>query len=53
MKTYGDHSKTKTITMRKKVRILKALEGKEHSRPDSSKFRFWVKTKGTVNSLNS
>uniref|UniRef100_A0A1B0FFA7 Nucleolar protein 4 n=1 Tax=Glossina morsitans morsitans TaxID=37546 RepID=A0A1B0FFA7_GLOMM len=46
IKTYGDHSKTKTITMRKKVRILKALEGKEHSRPDSSKFRFWVKTKG-------
>ncbi|TMW48555.1 hypothetical protein DOY81_006367, partial [Sarcophaga bullata] len=46
MKTYGDQAKTKTITMRKKVRILKALEGKEHSRPDSSKFRFWVKTKG-------
>ncbi|XP_075154228.1 uncharacterized protein LOC142227650 [Haematobia irritans] len=46
MKTYGDLAKTKTITMRKKVRILKALEGKEHSRPDSSKFRFWVKTKG-------
>ncbi|XP_005179447.2 nucleolar protein 4 [Musca domestica] len=46
LKTYGDLAKTKTITMRKKVRILKALEGKEHSRPDSSKFRFWVKTKG-------
>ncbi|KAM7354682.1 uncharacterized protein ACRADG_006255 [Cochliomyia hominivorax] len=46
LKTYGDQAKTKTITMRKKVRILKALEGKEHSRPDSSKFRFWVKTKG-------
>lgn len=46
LKTYGDQAKTKTITLRKKVRILKALEGKEHSRPDSSKFRFWVKTKG-------
>ncbi|XP_061390891.1 uncharacterized protein LOC133326227 [Musca vetustissima] len=46
LKTYGDLAKTKTITMRKKIRILKALEGKEHSRPDSSKFRFWVKTKG-------
>ncbi|XP_065356490.1 uncharacterized protein LOC135950894 [Calliphora vicina] len=46
LKTYGDQAKTKTITMRKKVRILKALEGKEHSRPDSSKFRFWVKSKG-------
>ncbi|BFF94146.1 mucin-5AC-like [Drosophila madeirensis] len=44
--TYGDQAKTKTITLRKKARILKALEGKEHSRPDSSKFRFWVKTKG-------
>lgn len=46
LKTYGDQAKTKTITLRKKARILKALEGKEHSRPDSSKFRFWVKTKG-------
>ncbi|KAH8404805.1 hypothetical protein KR222_004245 [Zaprionus bogoriensis] len=46
LKTYGDQAKTKTITLRKKMRILKALEGKEHSRPDSSKFRFWVKTKG-------
>ncbi|XP_037958979.1 uncharacterized protein LOC119688374 [Teleopsis dalmanni] len=45
LKTYGDQAKTKTITMRKKARILKALEGKEHSRPDSSKFRFWVKSK--------
>ncbi|XP_067621377.1 uncharacterized protein [Eurosta solidaginis] len=45
LKNYGDQAKTKTITMRKKTRILKALEGKEHSRPDSSKFRFWVKTK--------
>ncbi|KAL7740003.1 hypothetical protein ACLKA6_007509 [Drosophila palustris] len=46
LKTYGDQAKTKTITLHKKARILKALEGKEHSRPDSSKFRFWVKTKG-------
>ncbi|XP_017002817.2 uncharacterized protein [Drosophila takahashii] len=46
LSTYGDQAKTKTITLRKKARILKALEGKEHSRPDSSKFRFWVKTKG-------
>ncbi|XP_055849203.1 uncharacterized protein LOC129914146 isoform X1 [Episyrphus balteatus] len=45
LKTYGDQAKTKTITLRKKARILKALEGKEHSRPDSSKFRFWVKSK--------
>lgn len=48
LKTYGDQAKTKTITLRKKARILKALEGKEHSRPDSSKFRFWVKTKGKL-----
>lgn len=48
LKTYGDQAKTKTITLRKKARILKALEGKEHSRPDSSKFRFWVKTKGKI-----
>ncbi|XP_055372056.1 probable serine/threonine-protein kinase nek3 [Condylostylus longicornis] len=46
LKTYGDQAKTKTITLKKKSRILKALDGKEHSKPDSSKFRFWVKSKG-------
>ncbi|KAH8274130.1 hypothetical protein KR044_011952 [Drosophila immigrans] len=53
LKTYGDQAKTKTITLRKKARILKALEGKEHSRPDSSKFRFWVKTKGELKGLQA
>ncbi|CAD7086257.1 unnamed protein product [Hermetia illucens] len=46
LKTYGDQAKTKTITRRKKNRILKALDGKEQNNPDSSKFRFWVKSKG-------
>lgn len=48
LKTYGDTSKTKTITLKKKSRILKALDGKEYNNPDSSKFRFWVKTKGKL-----
>ncbi|KAL5282036.1 NOL4 family protein [Megaselia abdita] len=52
LKTYGDQSKTKTITLKKKMRILKALEGKEYNNPDSSKFRFWVRSKGfTTNSV--
>lgn len=44
--TYGDLAKTKTITIKKHHRILKALNGREQNRPDSSKFRFWVKAKG-------
>uniref|UniRef100_A0A336KST7 CSON015343 protein n=1 Tax=Culicoides sonorensis TaxID=179676 RepID=A0A336KST7_CULSO len=46
MQTYGDAAKTKTITIKKLNRIINALNGKETNRPDSSKFRFWVKTKG-------
>lgn len=39
-------AKTKTITIKKHERILKALGGLEQNKPDSSKFRFWVKAKG-------
>lgn len=46
IKTYGDLAKTKTITVKKHQRILKALSGHEQNNPDSSKFRFWVKAKG-------
>ncbi|KAJ6648420.1 Nucleolar protein 4, partial [Pseudolycoriella hygida] len=46
IKTYGDMAKTKTITIKKHERILKALSGLEQNKPDSSKFRFWVKAKG-------
>ncbi|XP_059617731.1 nucleolar protein 4 [Phlebotomus argentipes] len=46
LKTYGDLAKTKTITLRKQARIIKALSGQETNNPDSSKFRFWVKAKG-------
>lgn len=46
LRTYGDLSKSKTITLKKQSRILSALKGLESNRPDSSKFRFWVKSKG-------
>ncbi|XP_058446584.1 nucleolar protein 4 isoform X2 [Malaya genurostris] len=46
IQTYGDRAKTKTITLKKQARIIKALKGLEMNNPDSSKFRFWVKTKG-------
>lgn len=45
MKTYGDLAKTKTITLRKQARIIKTLQGQESNNHDSSKFRFWVKSK--------
>lgn len=43
-------AKTKTITVKKHQRILKALGGHEQNNPDSSKFRFWVKAKGKIHS---
>jgi hypothetical protein len=46
LKTYGDQAKTKTITLKKQSRIIYALKGLESNKPDSSKFRFWVKSKG-------
>ncbi|XP_055540192.1 nucleolar protein 4 isoform X2 [Wyeomyia smithii] len=46
IQTYGDRAKTKTITLKKQARIIKTLKGLEMNNPDSSKFRFWVKTKG-------
>ncbi|XP_055590017.1 nucleolar protein 4-like [Uranotaenia lowii] len=46
IKTYGDRAKTKTITLKKQTRIIRALKGLEMNNPDSSKFRFWVKSKG-------
>ncbi|CAO1383949.1 unnamed protein product, partial [Diamesa serratosioi] len=51
LKTYGDQAKTKTITLKKQTRILCALKGLESNRPDSSKFRFWVKSKGFMMEL--
>lgn len=45
MKTCGDLAKTKTITLKKQDRIIKTLQGKESNNHDSSKFRFWVKSK--------
>ncbi|CRK89715.1 CLUMA_CG003482, isoform A [Clunio marinus] len=49
--TYGDLSKSKTITSKKQSRIVSALKGLETNRPDSSKFRFWVKSKGFMMQL--
>lgn len=46
IRTYGDSAKTKTVTLRKYSRILRALRGEEANQADSSKFRFWVKAKG-------
>lgn len=46
LQTYGDSSKTKTITTKKQNRIIRALCGMEYNNPDSSKFRYWVKVKG-------
>lgn len=46
IQAYGDLAKTKTITLRKYSRILKALRGEDLHSSDSSKFRFWVKAKG-------
>lgn len=53
IQAYGDAAKTKTITLKKLNRIINALNGKESNRPDSSKFRFWVKTKGRVSSFKA
>uniref|UniRef100_A0A182VH58 Nucleolar protein 4 n=1 Tax=Anopheles merus TaxID=30066 RepID=A0A182VH58_ANOME len=50
IRTYGDRAKTKTITLKKQARIIKTLRGLEMNNPDSSKFRFWVKTKGFTTS---
>lgn len=46
-KTYGDTAKTKTITKKKYNRIVKTLRGEEINNAENSKFRFWVKAKGT------
>lgn len=46
VKTYGDLSRTKTITLKKRARILKILRGEEQLCSENSKFRFWVKNKG-------
>ena len=51
--TYGDSAKTKTITVRKAMRIRALLlasdqggEGGEASGSEAAKFRLWVKSKG-------
>lgn len=44
--TYGDLSRTKTITLRKCARILRVLHGEETACAENSKFRFWVRNKG-------
>ncbi|CAM1298968.1 NOL4 (predicted) [Pycnogonum litorale] len=46
LKTYGDSAKTKTVTKKKRSRIMKILKGEEQSTSENSKFRFWVKAKG-------
>ncbi|EEB17165.1 hypothetical protein Phum_PHUM456110 [Pediculus humanus corporis] len=46
IKTYGDLSRTKTITLKKRERILKILRGEEQLSAENSKFRFWVRNKG-------
>ncbi|KAG5681317.1 hypothetical protein PVAND_010766 [Polypedilum vanderplanki] len=51
LRTYGDQSKSKTITLKKQSRIVSTLKGLESNRPDSSKFRFWVKSKGFITEL--
>jgi len=47
LRTYGDSAKTKTITRKKAARIVKTLRGEELNNAENSKFRFWVKAKGT------
>lgn len=44
--TYGDLSRTKTITLRKCARIRRVLRGEETASAENSKFRFWVRNKG-------
>lgn len=46
IQTYGDLSRTKTITLKKRARILKILRGEEQLSAENSKFRFWVRNKG-------
>lgn len=46
MKTYGEQTKTKTITTRKYDRIVRTLKGLIPNTAENSKFRFWVRTKG-------
>ncbi|XP_067135143.1 nucleolar protein 4-like [Centruroides vittatus] len=46
LETYGDSAKTKTVTRRKYLRILKILRGEEQTTSENSKFRFWVRAKG-------
>lgn len=46
LRTYGDSAKTKTVTRKKYLRIVKILKGEENSSVENSKFRFWVKAKG-------
>lgn len=46
IKTYGDLSRTKTITLKKRARIFKILRGEEQLCAENSKFRFWVRNKG-------
>ena len=46
LQNYGDSGKTKTVTRKKYLRIVRILTGKEHATSENSKFRFWVKAKG-------
>lgn len=46
LKTYGDLSRTKTISLKKYTRILSILHGQESFSAENSKFRFWVRNKG-------
>lgn len=46
--TYGDSAKTKTITKKKYNRIVKTLLGQEINNAETSKFRFWSKSKGKL-----
>lgn len=52
MQTYGDLTKTKTITLKKYDRIVRTLKGLIPNVAENSKFRFWVRTKGFKLSSN-
>lgn len=46
LKTYGDQTKTKTVTEKKYQRIIRTLKGEIPQCAENSKFRFWIRSKG-------
>nr|XP_018907466.1 PREDICTED: uncharacterized protein LOC109037322 [Bemisia tabaci] len=46
IKTYGDFTKTKTVSLKKYDRIVRTLLGLIPNCAENSKFRFWIRSKG-------